>query len=413
MPGISARFLYVAGTPSDTKRSTSPIWRDNANTHEYAFPDHAAGAFNTTYSIDTDQRTMDTPFLRGLTSFLQQYDPQVVHFHHYYRVGIDLISHVHSVLPSAATLLTLHDYKALCPANGYLVKMNRNFSSWEERLCYGPTLTECQLCCPRSSATELTARDARYRDVFAVIDAFVAPSKFLRDLYVRWGLPDERLKLASLGIDLTLQQVADSTPHDASQAAFGFFGRSLELKGAHVLETAAEQLYQRGFTGFKVYMNCPPPRRYSPVKGASLCTYLGPYDHRSLPERMAMVDWVVVPSLWWENSPIVILEAFAAEKPVICSNIGGMAEAVITGWNGMHFQVNNSRALADVMEWACRDRARWTQLRAGIVKPSSIQECARQILAIYEETLHQVHIRRRRVSRRRGRSSRPLDESDV
>ena len=64
---------------------------------------------------------------------------------------------------------------------------------------------------------------------------------------------------------------------------------------------------------------------------------------------MADVEWVVVPSIWWENSPLVIQEAFAHGRPVICSDIGGMAEKVADGVSGLHFRVNDPVSLADTI----------------------------------------------------------------
>src|SRR5262249_57931996 len=66
-------------------------------------------------------------------------------------------------------------------------------------------------------------------------------------------------------------------------------------------------------------------------------TLVGRYAHGDLPRLMANIDWVIVPSIWWENSPLVIQEAFAYGKPVICSDIGGMAEKVTDRVNGLHF----------------------------------------------------------------------------
>ena len=61
---------------------------------------------------------------------------------------------------------------------------------------------------------------------------------------------------------------------------------------------------------------------------------------------MARIDWVVVPSIWWENGPLVILEAFQHGRPVICSDIGGMSEKVTDGVNGLHFRRGDPRDLA-------------------------------------------------------------------
>ncbi len=81
----------------------------------------------------------------------------------------------------------------------------------------------------------------------------------------------------------------------------------------------------------------------------------GRYDRtRVAGELMAEVDWVIVPSIWWENSPLVIQEAFTYGRPVICSGIGGMAEKVTDGVNGLHFRVGDPRSLAETMRRAAR-----------------------------------------------------------
>ena len=68
--------------------------------------------------------------------------------------------------------------------------------------------------------------------------------------------------------------------------------------------------------------------------------FYGHYTREQLPGILAEMDAVVVPSVWWENSPLVIQEAFLAEL-VICSNIGGMAEEATDGVNGLHFSVES------------------------------------------------------------------------
>ena len=70
-------------------------------------------------------------------------------------------------------------------------------------------------------------------------------------------------------------------------------------------------------------------------------TYAGAYDHSDLPRLMHDIDWVVVPSKWWENSPLVVQEAFMHCRPVICSGIGGLAEKVQNEVNGLHFTVGD------------------------------------------------------------------------
>ena len=78
----------------------------------------------------------------------------------------------------------------------------------------------------------------------------------------------------------------------------------------------------------------------------STVTFAGPYDHdRELYELMARTDWVVVPSIWWETGPLVVMEAFQYGRPVICSDIGGMSTRVTDGVNGMHFRRRDAEDL--------------------------------------------------------------------
>ena len=74
---------------------------------------------------------------------------------------------------------------------------------------------------------------------------------------------------------------------------------------------------------------------------------------------LGAVDWVITPSIWWENAPLVIQEAFQQRRPVICSDIGGMAEAVTNGHDGLHFRTGDSADLARVMRRAMTESSLW------------------------------------------------------
>jgi glycosyltransferase involved in cell wall biosynthesis len=114
-------------------------------------------------------------------------------------------------------------------------------------------------------------------------------------------------------------------------------------------------------------------------------TFVGKYDHDELAHYISEVDWVVIPSIWWENSPLVIQEAFHFGRPVICSNIGGMAEKVADGVNGLHFRVNDASDLAAVMQKAVESPGLWERLREGIRPVHSMEDHARTLSSLYGE----------------------------
>jgi glycosyltransferase involved in cell wall biosynthesis len=116
-----------------------------------------------------------------------------------------------------------------------------------------------------------------------------------------------------------------------------------------------------------------------------LVRFAGGYDRGELRRLMAAVDWVVVPSIWWENSPLVIEEALAHKRPVICSDIGGMAEKVRANEDGLHFPVGDSRALAALILRASGDGALWRRLRRSIRRPITVEQSVSAHLKIYRD----------------------------
>jgi glycosyltransferase involved in cell wall biosynthesis len=116
-------------------------------------------------------------------------------------------------------------------------------------------------------------------------------------------------------------------------------------------------------------------------------TLVGRYSPADLPTLMASIDWVVVPSVWWENAPLVIQEAFEHGRPVICSGIGGMAEHVTDGVNGLHFRVGDATDLARVIRHAVTSPDLWERLRTGIPPVYRMESHVAALSAMYKALL--------------------------
>jgi glycosyltransferase involved in cell wall biosynthesis len=128
-------------------------------------------------------------------------------------------------------------------------------------------------------------------------------------------------------------------------------------------------------------------------------SYEGAYDHTVLPRLMAETDWVVVPSVWWENSPIVIQEAFVHGRPVICSDIGGMAEKVSHQVNGLLFNVGSPESLAETIRAAAGNDDLWNRLHEGIPAVYTMSDHVAALESIYRRLIAQ-HGEERRKSER-------------
>jgi glycosyltransferase involved in cell wall biosynthesis len=99
---------------------------------------------------------------------------------------------------------------------------------------------------------------------------------------------------------------------------------------------------------------------------------------------------VVMPSIWWENAPLVVLEAFRHGRPVICGNVGGMAEMVRDGVDGLHAPMGDPAGFAQVMRRAIETEGLWERLAAGIRPPPTIARIADQHFSLYQDVLEQT-----------------------
>ncbi|NDY90910.1 glycosyltransferase family 4 protein [Ideonella livida] len=324
----------------------------------------------------------------GFREFLLKLRPDVVHFHHYVFLGVELISEVRRTLPEAKIILTLHEFWALCHREGLMVRAQ------DDRLCSEATPRACHACFPAYTPEDFLLRNSFIKSHLAGVDAFVTPSEFLRQRYVDWGLPAHRVHTLENGQAQALTRVVDR-PGTHPNRQFAFFGQINKWKGLDLLLDALAIVLDRRKEG--------DPLPTLNVHGANLenqeaavreristkleklrphVQFHGAYRKEDLPELMAEAGWVVVPSIWWENSPLVIQEAFSLGRPVIAANIGGMAEKVRHDVDGLHFRARDAGSLAATLEMALDDPTLWPRLRAGIANTPGIAEQVQKIMAL-------------------------------
>ncbi len=304
----------------------------------------------------------DTGFARDFRRLLRTLRPDVVHFHHYVNCGVEALGFVREQLPEARIVLTLHELLAICHQQGQMVTRP------DGALCRRSGPIECGRCFPEIQPADFFLRGVYVRHFLRHVDRYVSPSRFLARRYVEWGLPEhavsviENVARAGSGPD-TAPGFAPP-PGDPGTLRVGVFGQVSVLKGIEVAIRAAAILDQEGRSDvlFQVHgddANQPAAFRSrfrGQVEGfGGNIAFRGAYDNGEVDALMAGVDVVLVPSIWWENSPVVIQEAFRNGRPVICSGIGGMAEKVVHGETGLHFPVGDPHALAGTLKTLAAD----------------------------------------------------------
>lgn len=332
--------------------------------------------------------------------------PDIVHLHHVLLLGVEAIQLARRILPDAVIALTLHDYYPICANDGQLV------TTGDRRLCRQPAADACTKCFPEHGRDRFVVRELFIKQALSLVDRFISPSAFLRQRYVDWGLAPERIEVVANGLRPQAPAAPRTLPAGGRRNRFAFFGHLNPFKGALLLLEAARRLVDQGGGPIGLTLHGSAEFQTEAFKaelaraqtGVPFAVARGRYGRDEVPALMAETDWVVVPSIWWENAPLVIQEAFQHGRPVICSDIGGMAEAVRDGIDGLWFRAGDAQSLADRMREAI-EPALWDKLAAGISVPHSMAQSAEAHLAFY----HRLIAERRSVIR----SPRPPRHADA
>ena len=311
--------------------------------------------------------------------------PDLVHFQHLIHTSAGLV-HV-AKRAGVATVITCHDYWAIC-ARVQLIRP-------DGEICPENMGSGCYLCVkerglgliPRMKrldraarpligalskglrkGVELTGADAGRWEGFddmldrqdfvvgayAAADLRISPSRFLRQKLVDTAGFDPRSFLFSdNGMRTDHVHALKKQPDPQGRVRFGFVGSLVWYKGGETMiramrELAGEKVVLNVYGGFDPSSDPHHADLERLAEGAPV-VFKGRFDNARLSEVYAEIDVLVVPSIWYENSPITIHEAYLTGTPVLASDLGGMAEFVKDGVDGLLFEVGNPIDLAAKM----------------------------------------------------------------
>ena len=312
---------------------------------------------------------------------------RLVNFHHFLAVGVNSLRGL-SAETSIPFVVTLHEFLAICTHHGQMVTRPAR------RLCHMASPTACAACYPENTRQQFASRQRLIQGALSAAAGFVSPSQFLAERMVEWGLPHNKFVVIENGLRHVPDKLEVTRPsNDTRLWTFGYFGQITPFKGVDVLLDAIDLLALQPELGrrlrIRIHGNLMGQsvefiERFNKVmaRSSAIVSYAGPYDNRDVPDLMGACDYVVVPSTWWENSPVVIQEAYAAGRPVICTGIGGMAEKVPNRRSGLHFRINDPTDLARVMAEAS-DAVLYQALSSGLPAVATQATMAQSYLAAF------------------------------
>ena len=315
--------------------------------------------------------------VRNLEKLLERDRPDVAHLHNIYH---QLTPSIITVLKKhgVKTVLTLHDYKLICPS--YLALNNGRLCT----VCDGRAFWKAVTChCQGSRMQELLFMGEGlwhlWQRSYEAVDIFIAPSRFLVDLTGR-RIPRGKIRLLRNGINFDKY-----SSYYADKGYALYFGRLSNEKGIRTLLEAHNKL--NSLIPLKVVGTGPLAESlqsaYPDVQ------FIGYKTGTELNDLIREAAFVVVPSECYENCSMSVLEAMAYGKAVIGSNLGGLPEQIEDGASGLLFEPGNAHDLTEKMARLIQDKVlRQDMGRAGrkiIEEKFSLHEHGKKLISIYKQ----------------------------
>jgi glycosyltransferase involved in cell wall biosynthesis len=335
----------------------------------FYFPQH----YNFVHMSVGDWRS--NKFLKEL---VERINPDFIHFHHYHRLGVEAIRAARLGAPKAVIGMTFHEMLAICMAGGQMIKRH------SRHLCHASTPIDCHHCFNDFRPEFFELRAWRLQEALDECDYFFFPTEFLSRLYMSWGLAAQKCYVVPNG-QMQLSGNSDRASHSPQVNRFGYFGQFIDNKGIDVVLEALQILAQdEEFSQSKIeFVINGGNRHYASedylAKVDALIAEIGKeagsririrepgrYAREELADRMAAVDWVIVPSIWWEVFGLVVSEAWMFGRPIIVSDIAGLGERVKNGVNGYTFPPRDAVALAALIKSLVGNTAEWRRAHAAI-----------------------------------------------
>ncbi len=332
---------------------------------------------------------------RSLTVFadqLRELAPDVVHFHHTALWGARAIAAAREA--GARVVVTLHDYHLLCDA-GTLMRPDGELCSYVDGVPDGG----CSSCLRRHPASPgrwteqgdalwrraAAERFALHRENVARADLVISPSHFLAARFAAAGFVERgAVEVLRAGYPGPVRPARRRDP--ASPLRVGYVGGIYRTKGVHVLVRAFRhlqdvpaELHVHGHTDwFPDYVAALE----RDAEGLPV-TFHGPFDPPRIDEVLGTVDVLVVPSIWVENMPITIQEAFRNGLPVVTTDLGGMRESVADGRSGLTFARGDEAALAGCLARLATEPELYDRLAAGRPAVPTLEEVVDRLEVLY------------------------------
>lgn len=304
----------------------------------------------------------------------QHEKPDIAHIGHLNHLSTGIVDVLKEL--KVPIVFTLHDFWLMCPRGQFLQRNFGNENIWQ--LCDKQEDKKCATNCYNpyfgcSNNIEdinnwtkwINERMQETKSIIDKVDLFIAPSKYLMNRFVKeFSVPENKIKYLDYGFPTHYLTQTDSRLK-RKDFIFGYIGTHIPSKGINLLIEAFKHINGNArllIWGSKDQQSTKALQAIAKDSNLPI-EFKGAYVNKNLADEVfSKVDAIVVPSIWAENSPLVIHEAQACNIPVITADFGGMAEYVNHMVNGLLFKHRNWEDLKVQMQWAIENKEEFKKL---------------------------------------------------
>jgi len=317
--------------------------------------------------------------VQKISQLIAKEKPDILHCHNIYHQLTPSIMKAAKQL-GVKVVLTLHDYKVVCPVYTRLRHgkpcsdcLHGKFSNVARHRCADGSLGKSMLLYAEAITQKLMGS-------YEAVDRVVVPSRFMADAVTQWRFPKEKVTLLYNGVDC---RGGVGENKDADYILF--LGRLSPEKGLLTLAAA------HAGTSVRVIVAGTGPLEHELREQFPGLEFVGHQSGERLQKLIGESSAVVVPSEWYENCPMSILEAMSYSKPVIGSRIGGIPELVADGETGLLFEPGNVAQLRGCLLQMLADPDRRKSMgqagRERLERQFSLNAHNQALLNIYQELI--------------------------
>jgi len=302
----------------------------------------------------------------NFAELLKHIKPDIAHIGHLNHLSTGLVDELNK--QNIPIVFTIHDFWLMCPRGQFLTRSIGEANNFQ--VCAGQQDHKCATDCYKvyfsgnkadehqdieSWSSWIHSRMIETKAIIDKVDLFIAPSQYLQNRFINeFSIPENKIIFLDYGFPTEYLTQTEKSK-EKSNFTFGYIGTHTIAKGVNDLIEAFKQIEEPAT--LKIYGRengqSTKALKLLASKSKNKIEFAGEYINQNLADEVfSKVDCIVVPSIWAENSPLVIHEAQSCKIPVITADFGGMKEYVQHKVNGLLFEHRNTNSLREQMRFA-------------------------------------------------------------